>query len=216
MSTCCLIEPRTTPARLPPVPCPPQDATWFINALSLNGRALDTLKLGAAGAAVFFVGNYVNFQPWDRDNCKLFYIWVFIASTLVGPLLAAPAEALIGSRLPGGAATTAAGVARMLSLTAAPTVDVLAAAAATTAPKAETRRGAPPTSRAAQQSTATQGPLRVASLVGLAVAAIAMFYACATGYLMVAREYKQYNVVREASLKCLRGGVASPIEDHLL
>ena len=73
-----------------------------MDALSISGRALDTLKLGIAALAVFLVGNYVNFQPWDRDNCKLFYIWVFVASMLSGALLAAPVEALLGW-LPGSA-----------------------------------------------------------------------------------------------------------------
>jgi hypothetical protein len=37
----------------------------------------------------------VNFQPWDRDNSKLYYIWIFVASALSGGLLAAPIEALL-------------------------------------------------------------------------------------------------------------------------
>ena len=66
------------------------------NTLSVaGGRALDTLKFCCAGAAVFLLGNYVNFQPWDRDNAKLYYIFIFISSAVNGGLLAAPLEALL-------------------------------------------------------------------------------------------------------------------------
>ena len=64
------------------------------NALTLNGRALDTAKLALGAFLVFLLGNYVNFQPWDRDNAKLYYIWVFVAAAINGAALAAPIEAL--------------------------------------------------------------------------------------------------------------------------
>ena len=60
------------------------------NALTLNGRALDTAKLALGAFLVFLLGNYVNFQPWDRDNAKLYYIWVFVAAAINGAALAAP------------------------------------------------------------------------------------------------------------------------------
>jgi hypothetical protein len=59
-------------------------------------RPLDTLKLAVGALCVFLLGNYVNFQPWDRDNAKLFYIFIFVSSALNGALLAAPVEALFG------------------------------------------------------------------------------------------------------------------------
>jgi hypothetical protein len=72
-------------------------ALWPLNALSVaHGRALDLLKLAAGGFAVFLLGNYVNFQPWDRDNAKLYYVFIFVASAVNGGLLAAPLEAALG------------------------------------------------------------------------------------------------------------------------
>jgi hypothetical protein len=70
---------------------------WSANPLSLTGRALDALKIGLGGLAVWILGNWVIFQPWDRDNCKLFYIWVFIASSFAGMVVAAPFEYLFSS-----------------------------------------------------------------------------------------------------------------------
>jgi hypothetical protein len=37
--------------------------------------------------AVFFISNIIVFQPWEVDNTKLFYIWVFGASGHIGVLL---------------------------------------------------------------------------------------------------------------------------------
>ena len=68
------------------------------------------------------MGNYINFQPWDRDNCKLFYIWVFLSSMMISATLAAPLEALLGL-LPGSA--------RMLQLTGASPRAVMDAALGT-------------------------------------------------------------------------------------
>lgn len=67
------------------------------NALTPSQRALDTLKLGVGSLLVFLLGNYVRMQPWDRDNAKIFYIWVFVAAALVGPLLAAPVDYALGA-----------------------------------------------------------------------------------------------------------------------
>ena len=67
-----------------------------LNDLSLTGRGLDALKLSLSAGAVWAIGNYVNFQPWDRDNCKLFYIWVFVYAGFIGSLLATPIEFLCG------------------------------------------------------------------------------------------------------------------------
>jgi hypothetical protein len=71
-------------------------ALFHLNALSLTGRGFDALKLAIGAFAVFLLGNAVNFQPWDRDNCKLFYIWVFVNACFAGSLLAAPVEYLLG------------------------------------------------------------------------------------------------------------------------
>jgi hypothetical protein len=68
---------------------------FHLNALSLTGRGLDALKFSLGAFAVFLLGNAINFQPWDRDNCKLFYIWVFVNASFVGALLASPVEYLL-------------------------------------------------------------------------------------------------------------------------
>jgi hypothetical protein len=46
-------------------------ALFHLNSLTATGRGLDTLKLALGALAVFTLGNTVNLQPWDRDNCKL-------------------------------------------------------------------------------------------------------------------------------------------------
>jgi hypothetical protein len=79
---------------------------WSANRLSLSGRSWDTLKLALGSGLVFLLGNYVNFQPWDRDNCKLFYFWIMINAILSGSLLAAPVEFFLGV-LPGAGRITA-------------------------------------------------------------------------------------------------------------
>lgn len=57
-----------------------------------ENRVLDTFKLAFTGAALWGFGNYVILQPWDRDNCKLLYIALFICLQLSGKLLTFPFE----------------------------------------------------------------------------------------------------------------------------
>lgn len=57
-----------------------------------TSRAWDVLKFWLGAFAVFLVANYINFQPWDRDNSKIYYVFIFVSSTIVGPLLALPFE----------------------------------------------------------------------------------------------------------------------------
>jgi hypothetical protein len=70
------------------------DACEAANQLSPSGRAFDSLKFALGSFLVFLLGNYVRMQPWDRDNAKIFYIFIFGASPLTGALLAAPFEYL--------------------------------------------------------------------------------------------------------------------------
>jgi hypothetical protein len=72
----------------------PDRALFHLNALTISGRGLDLLKLAIGALGVFFLGNAINFQPWDRDNTKLFYVWVFVNASLSGALIAAPFEYL--------------------------------------------------------------------------------------------------------------------------
>jgi len=97
------------------------------NALSGTARALDTVNLCVGAFAVFMLGNYVNLQPWERDNAKIFYIWVFVAAAVNGALFAAPLEHLVHAWLPG--------------LTSPPHNDVLIAPPTAVTPSAPSQPG---------------------------------------------------------------------------
>jgi hypothetical protein len=142
-----------------------------MNALSPTGRAWDTLKLALGGVLVFLVSNYVNFQPWDRDNAKIYYVFVFVAAPLVGGLLAAPVEYLTTSW------TAAPGrhrIPRWFGATTTLAVDGVAGAAAAA-------RGASPWPRRAATACAHVG--RLAFLP-------ALLAATASGAMMLAAEYR--------------------------
>jgi hypothetical protein len=88
------------------------DSTIFeLNALSPSGRNIDILKLMLGSLIVFLVSNYINFQPWDRDNAKIYYIFIFIAAPVNGALLAAPFEYLATN----GEVSSDPGFARIIS-----------------------------------------------------------------------------------------------------
>ena len=88
------------------------DVTLFeLNALSPSGRNVDILKLILGAILVFLISNYINFQPWDRDNAKIYYIFIFIAAPVNGAFLAAPFE-YIAAR---GEASGEPGFARVIS-----------------------------------------------------------------------------------------------------
>ena len=57
----------------------------FTLPLSLLGIAfLDVKqrKFYAALLVIFVMANVINFQPWDKDNTKIFAIWMFLASAV--------------------------------------------------------------------------------------------------------------------------------------
>ena len=59
-----------------------------------NGsRDVDAAKWVAGGLFVWAFGNYVMLQPWDRDNCKILYIALFILCGAGADLLAYPLTA---------------------------------------------------------------------------------------------------------------------------
>ena len=85
-------------AQLPPLVLPSNCAVAASSPSSLPpARAGDALKLLLGAFVAFLLGNYVRLQPWDRDNAKIFYIWVFVATSVAGPLLAAPLDWLTGA-----------------------------------------------------------------------------------------------------------------------
>jgi hypothetical protein len=61
-----------------------------LDAVRDRFRALSAVKFALASFAVFLVGCFVKFQPWDRDNTKIFYVWAMIASPMVGFVFASP------------------------------------------------------------------------------------------------------------------------------
>jgi hypothetical protein len=166
-----------------PTPVPtrrsPQEALAPLNTLSLTGRALDAGKLAAGAFAVFLLGNYVNFQPWDRDNCKLLNVWLMVASGLSGALLAAPFEALAGWQ---------PGAARLANWTGSSLRTVREGLAASSAPAG--KKGASSSSRA------RPSPAVATVATALAVAAAGAFVlSTTTGALMLVRERAQYHVL---------------------
>lgn len=51
------------------------------------GRVLDAFKFALCGGIVWFISNVVIFQPWDRDNCKILYVALFLMSPFSAKLL---------------------------------------------------------------------------------------------------------------------------------
>ena len=94
---------------------------FWMNRASLSGRGFDALKFSVGAFNVFLLGNYVMFQPWDRDNCKMWYVGLFVTAASVGALLAAPLEALLFAAAPGALPAGALlGFHRLLALSGAP------------------------------------------------------------------------------------------------
>jgi len=140
-----------------------------LNTLSVCGRALDALKLAAGAAGVFLLGNYVNLQPWDRDNAKIFYIFVFVAAAFNGALLAAPFEYLLSGEP--GSSRLAAWVDAAGCWRRAPT----------TGSGTSTKRGVSSVRRLAVR--------RLLAVAG-AIAAPALFYFCTlSGYMQFMQEF---------------------------
>lgn len=61
-----------------------------LDAVRPQFRPLSAVKFALAALAVFLVGCFVKFQPWDRDNTKIFYIWAMIAAPMVGFVIVSP------------------------------------------------------------------------------------------------------------------------------
>lgn len=156
------------------------------NDCSVHGRSLDALKFGVGALLVFLFGNYVNLQPWDRDNCKLFYIWVFIATALVGSLLAAPFEYILGL------GASSAGPARVYQAVMVPQRDLLVFNAAVSRPSS----GSGSSAKSSAAEHIGVGRRRIAgtvSLIWLLAVPVLMFFACASGFMLFAREYNLYH-----------------------
>ena len=60
-----------------------------------NTQLLNAFKIHVGAVLLFLIGNFVNFQPWDRDNIKIFYISLFILTGGVGRLLVVPFDHLL-------------------------------------------------------------------------------------------------------------------------
>ena len=147
----------------------------------MTGRALDALKLAVGAFAVFLLGNYVNFQPWDRDNCKLFNVWLMIASGFSGALLAAPFEYLALRSQPG--------IARISNLTGTSLRAVRDSLYASS--------GAAGSDKGPKATAAGKGsPIGYTASMALSVVSVVcLILSCATGFFMIRREFAQYHVL---------------------
>ena len=56
----------------------------LLGALFLNGKQL---KLYLSFWVIFAVSNVIQFQPWDKDNTKMFLIWVLLAVAVVAMVI---------------------------------------------------------------------------------------------------------------------------------
>ena len=56
----------------------------IIGAFFLNKKQL---KLYISFWIIFVISNFIQFQPWDKDNTKLFLIWVFVAAAVVSMVI---------------------------------------------------------------------------------------------------------------------------------
>jgi hypothetical protein len=60
------------------------------DATDVHLRELSALKFALGSLAVWVMSTYVKFQPWDKDNTKVFYVWAFIAAPLVARAMTFP------------------------------------------------------------------------------------------------------------------------------
>eukprot|EP01138_Halocafeteria_seosinensis_P008808 gb/GECG01009003.1/.p1 GENE.gb/GECG01009003.1/~~gb/GECG01009003.1/.p1 ORF type:complete len:839 (+),score=58.98 gb/GECG01009003.1/:1-2517(+) len=59
-----------------------------------QGRLVDSAKFAFCGAVLWMFANLVILQPWDRDNCKVLYVALFIMSPFSAKMLTFPFEHL--------------------------------------------------------------------------------------------------------------------------
>ena len=170
----------------------------FANVLSVNGRAFDTIKLAIGALTVFVISNYVNFQPWERDNAKIFYIFIFVSSALNGAALAIPFEWLIGS---------GPGAARIPQVTGVPLPDVVKfvrageAAAAAVSPSGGKRSVVPPSVAAAAKAVDSAIPKGLRKLgaeralfsLSALLSPALLVLATLSGWMMVLQEKRHFD-----------------------
>eukprot|EP01103_Thecamoeba_quadrilineata_P002638 TRINITY_DN12557_c0_g1_i1.p1 TRINITY_DN12557_c0_g1~~TRINITY_DN12557_c0_g1_i1.p1 ORF type:complete len:278 (+),score=50.01 TRINITY_DN12557_c0_g1_i1:19-852(+) len=59
----------------------------FLSIWGLASLKVSQIKFSLGFYFIFLISNYVIFQPWDKDNTKLFYLWVFVAAAVIANLL---------------------------------------------------------------------------------------------------------------------------------
>lgn len=173
-----------------------------LNELTLVGRGLDLLKLVIGAFAVFLMGNYINFQPWDRDNCKLFYLWIFVGSCLTGAMLAAPIEALAG---PIVKFIDGPGSARLLQWIGTPPRTVLEAYHSAASGRGATEKlkdegRGPASTSAVSVHLARRITSKAVATASLAGVVFGLILSCTTGLMMVLREYGLYHVLLDQDM----------------
>jgi len=149
-----------------------------IDSVTPEHRRLSAFKFAAASFAVFVVGCFVKFQPWDRDNTKIFYIFAIIAAPFVGQVLTWPLTA-------GLAAITAPTEARIHGADA--DTDADADAAGITRTDTHTAEA-----KQSRQFVGRFGGILLL-LVGVPVGAALLALGATSGVLSIVREYGMFH-----------------------
>lgn len=77
---------------------------FLASAFTLTRRNPAQLFFYLGFSAVFLEANFIIFQPWEMDNTKVFYVWVFGASVFVCALMRSLLRVVSRSKLLSGAA----------------------------------------------------------------------------------------------------------------
>lgn len=80
---------------------PNKEVTRFDDVLAAAdmvgpSRRIAGAKLGVATVILLFVGLLIKFQPWDKDNTKLYLLWLLISAGYVGGAVMWPIDAALG------------------------------------------------------------------------------------------------------------------------
>jgi len=81
-------------------PTPAIEAKRFdrlVTAADLIGhsRRISSAKLAIACMVLLVVGLALKFQPWDRDNTKLYLLWLLLSAGFTGIAVVRPIEAVV-------------------------------------------------------------------------------------------------------------------------
>eukprot|EP01102_Stenamoeba_stenopodia_P012415 TRINITY_DN3923_c0_g1_i1.p1 TRINITY_DN3923_c0_g1~~TRINITY_DN3923_c0_g1_i1.p1 ORF type:complete len:718 (+),score=141.18 TRINITY_DN3923_c0_g1_i1:118-2271(+) len=72
----------------------------FLSFMGVEFLKANQMRFYIASIGVFFLCNLCIFTPWDKDNIKTFYLWVFVASGVVAKVLVKLASAEVTTKDP--------------------------------------------------------------------------------------------------------------------